>query len=249
MDEHHAKVHGETVRHVVPSVRLLSMQPDARRRLLLRFPAVHQVDLRFTTLRETPSDLEHLAATGIPARMGDDRVLEAGRASVFRLRSRWWRIRFLFRGVGSWLPGVVTFQISETTDLHATHREFFACYLEVPQKQKAVDRGVEVANILREQTAMPLLPVGDGRALASVSPLHSYVFHVRYALEYLHHAQREILVEGILGNDVHEEGHSAATRAERSWANSERKKIRRKRQLVESKAVSMHQPTIKDLYY
>lgn len=54
---------------------------------------------------------------------------------------------------------------------------------------------------------MPLLPVGDGGVLAPVPSIDSHVLHVWHVLEELHHAQREVLVERVLGNDVHEERH------------------------------------------
>lgn len=77
MDQHHAKVDGEAVSQVGPSIRLLSMQPDTRR-LLLLFHAIHQIDLGLLVLREALRDLEHLAVPRIPTEKAEALALEVG---------------------------------------------------------------------------------------------------------------------------------------------------------------------------
>ncbi|KMQ94888.1 penicillin-binding protein [Lasius niger] len=79
------------------------------------------------------------------------------------------------------------------------------CYLEIPLQQEAVDGSVEIPNVLGKRAAMALLPAVDGPGFAAVSPVDPHVSHARGVLEDLDHTEGQILVERILGDNVHEE--------------------------------------------
>lgn len=54
---------------------------------------------------------------------------------------------------------------------------------------------------------MALLPAGDGAGFAAVSSLDPHISHAWRTLKNLDHAESQILIEGILGNNVHAERH------------------------------------------
>lgn len=80
-------------------------------------------------------------------------------------------------------------------------------YLEIPLQEETVDGSVEIADVLGERAAMTLLPTGDCTGLAAVPPLDPHVFHAWCTFEDLNHAECQVLVERILGDNVHEERH------------------------------------------
>lgn len=125
MDQHHAEVDGETVGQVVPSIRLLAIQPDGRR-LLFGSQSIHQIDLRPAVLREAGRDLEHLAVARVGMQKSGELVLEVGCTSGgLRLRSIEVRVGFLpLRSPV--LQGRVFLQVRQAADLHATYRELLA---------------------------------------------------------------------------------------------------------------------------
>lgn len=54
---------------------------------------------------------------------------------------------------------------------------------------------------------MALLPAGDTRGFAAIPSLDPHVLHARRALENLNDAEGQVLIERVLGNDIHEERH------------------------------------------
>lgn len=81
------------------------------------------------------------------------------------------------------------------------------CYLEIPLQQETVDGSIEISNVLGKRAAMALLPAVDCPEFATVSPLDPHISHARGVLENLDHTEGQILVERILGDNVHEERH------------------------------------------
>lgn len=83
----------------------------------------------------------------------------------------------------------------------------FTCYIKIPLQQETVDGGVEIPDVLGKRAAMALLPAGDGAGFATISSLDPHVSHARRVLEDLDYAEGQILVEGILGDNVHAKRH------------------------------------------
>lgn len=81
------------------------------------------------------------------------------------------------------------------------------CYIKIPLQQKTIDGGVKIPDVLRKRATMALLPAGDGAGFAAISPFDPHISHAWRALENLDHAEGQILIEGILGDNVHTERH------------------------------------------